>query len=305
MDINAPDFAESFKKEDARVGIIGQGFVGGALKAYFDTHEVPVIAYDKNKPGFAPLDEVVGKADIIFVCVPTPSRKTGECYTGIPEEVLDEIEAKAKELGRPTSTFVVCLKSTVPAGFTERMRKAHPNLRIVFSPEYLMERTAVQDMLTQTRVVVGGAWEDARIVLQFFAEADADRVNSGECVLVQCTPSAAEMAKLMANGLLFTKVIFANEIYQMCQRLGISYEETRFVTSLDPRIGSSHTQVPGPDGFMGAGGHCFPKDMQNLRFEAAKLGFDEKLFTAVFERNLELRDDKDWEKMTDRAVTDK
>jgi UDP-glucose 6-dehydrogenase len=56
---------------------------------------------------------------------------------------------------------------------------------------------------------------------------------------------------------------------------------------------------------MGAGGHCFPKDMHNLRFTARKYGVDEKMFTAVLERNNEVREEKDWEKMGDRAVTDK
>jgi UDPglucose 6-dehydrogenase len=113
------------------------------------------------------------------------------------------------------------------------------------------------------------------------------------------------MAKLFGNGLLFSKVLFSNEVYMMCQVMGINYEEVRVLTSLDPRIGNSHTAVPGPDGFLGAGGHCFPKDMHNLRFTAKALNVPEKMFSAVLERNGEVRQEKDWEKMNDRAVTDK
>lgn len=102
-----------------------------------------------------------------------------------------------------------------------------------------------------------------------------------------------------------TKVLFCNEIYQLCEKMGLSYNEVRALACLDGRIGASHTLVPGPDGQPGAGGHCFPKDINNLRSVAKELGTGEKLFTAVIERNNELRSEKDWEAMKDRAVTDK
>lgn len=305
MDINAPDFAETFDKEKAVVGIIGQGFVGSAMKAYFEHHQMAVQAFDKFKQEFGTLDDVILKSDIIFVCVPTPMRQTGECYTGIVESVLDDIEAKAKELARPTNSFVVCIKSTLPPGFTDAQRLKRKNLRLVFSPEFLMEKTATKDMLEANRIVVGGHFDDTRIILHFFLAADKQRVDEGRVVLVHCDAAVAEMSKLFTNGLLFTKVVFANEIYKLCQALGIKYDEVRAVTSFDPRIGSSHTQVPGPDGFLGAGGHCFPKDMHNLAFVAEKRGIKERLFTTVLQRNGEVREEKDWEKMNDRAVTDK
>lgn len=305
MDINAPDFVDSFDLAKGKVGIIGQGFVGTAVKAFFE-RKTNVITYDKYKPETGTtLDEVVRDSDVIFVCVPTPMRQTGECYTGIVESVIDDIDTTSVEIARPGSSFVVCLKSTVPPGFTARMQERHPNLRIVFSPEFLMERSAVEDMLNANRVIVGGSLDDAKIVLQYFMAVDQRRVEEGKCVLVQCTTSAAEMAKLFGNGLLFSKVLFSNEVYMMCQVMGINYEEVRVLTALDPRIGHAHTAVPGPDGFLGAGGHCFPKDMHNLRFTAKSLNVPEKMFTAVLERNGEVRQEKDWEKMNDRAVTDK
>jgi len=305
MDINAPDFAQSFKKENAVVGIIGQGFVGTAMKDYFDHHEIPVIAYDKYKPTSFGLDDVIKKADIIFVCVPTPMRPTGECYTGIVEDVFSDIECMSREVGRPTDTFVLCLKSTVPPGFTDKMKARYPHMRITFSPEFLMEKTASKDMLTANRILCGGAPEDTAVVLQFFLTADQRRVDEGKVLLIHCPAKSAEMTKLMTNGLLFTKVLFCNEIHQLCDKLGISYSEVRWLAVLDNRIGASHTQVPGPDGFLGAGGHCFPKDMHNLAFVAAQQGLQERMFTTVLERNNDLREEKDWEKMGDRAVTEK
>lgn len=305
MDINAPDFAETFDKEKAQVGIIGQGFVGSAMRAYFQHHNMKTLTYDKFKTDTGPLEDVVKNADVIFVCVPTPMRQSGECYTGIVESVLDDVERMAKEVGRPLNSFVVCVKSTVPGGFTKGQRAKRPDLRLVFSPEFLTEKNAVKDMIEANRIVVGGPFDDARVVLHFFLAADKQRVGEGRVALVHCDSAVAEMAKLFGNGLLFTRVLFANEVYKLCQALKINYEEVATVTSFDPRIGGAHLKVPGPDGFLGAGGHCFPKDMHNLKFMAEQFGTGEKMFSAVLTRNGELREEKDWEKMNDRAVTDK
>lgn len=294
----------SFDKKKACVGVIGQGFVGGAMRQYFEHHKMRVIAYDKYKTQFGPLSQVIKEADVVFVCVPTPMRETGECYTGIVQDVLADVIAQAQEVGRPLDSFVVCLKSTVPPGFTDKMRELY-KLRLVFSPEFLTEKNAVNDMLTSNRIVVGGPPNDVAVVLRYFFEADQDRIEQEECVLVQCGSSEAEMSKLFANGLLFTKVVFSNEIYRICEKLGISYDEVAFLTKLDPRIGGSHMQVPGHDGDFGAGGHCFPKDMNDLKFVAGQLGTGQKMFSAVLERNAELRKNRDWEDMSDRAVTKK
>lgn len=304
MDIKAPDFMESFSLDKATVGVIGQGFVGNAMRQYFE-RKVKVLAYDKFKPTGKTLNEVVSEADVVFVCVPTPMRKTGECYTGIVEEVLADIVGAAVETGRPADQFVVVVKSTVPPGFTTLMKSTYKSLRITFSPEFLTEKNAFGDMVNQSRVVVGGDMEDSRIVLKHFLEVDRRRVEEGKCVLVQCTPEAAEMAKLYTNGLLFTKVLFSNEVYALCQSMNIDYEEVRLVSCIDPRIGISHTVVPGHDGDLGAGGHCFPKDMHNLQFIAKEHGVPEKMFTAVLSRNEEVRTKKDWLDMSERAVTEK
>lgn len=309
LDINARDFAEKFEPSKATIGIIGQGFVGSAMRAYFDRpvsgkeEKFKILTYDKFKPTGFSLDYLVENSEIIFVCVPTPMRQNGECYTGIVESVIQDVVDTAKKIGRDPNTFVLCIKSTVWPGFTDAMKKKHPELRLVFSPEFLREASAVEDMLKGNRVVVGGLEQDAAVVLQYFLAQDARRVDDGSCILIRTESSVAEMAKLFTNGILFTKVMFSNEIFQLCKKLGIDYEDVRLVGCIDSRIGPSHTMVPGPDGYLGAGGHCFPKDMHNLKFVAEQLGVPEKMFTTVLERNDELREEHDWEKMTDRAVT--
>ena len=107
----------------------------------------------------------------------------------------------------------------------------------------------------------------------------------------------------MTNTFLATKVSFANEMYQICQNLGISYEIAKDLLCLDQRINPGHLQVPGPDGNTGFGGHCFPKDLLAFLNFAKDLGINPAMLEATWEKNLEVREDRDWEKMKGRAVT--
>jgi UDP-glucose 6-dehydrogenase len=125
------------KESEGVIGIIGQGFVGSALKEYFkDT--LKVVVYDKAKPELGTLSEVVKQAQVIFVCVPTPMvLETGGCFTGIVESVLEDIKVEALSVGRSLDSFVVVIKSTVYPTFCEEMSATHFPMRICFSPEFL------------------------------------------------------------------------------------------------------------------------------------------------------------------------
>tara|TARA_R110000796_G_scaffold251261_2_gene382234 strand:- start:275 stop:589 length:315 start_codon:yes stop_codon:yes gene_type:complete len=102
------------------------------------------------------------------------------------------------------------------------------------------------------------------------------------------------------------KVSFSNEIYQLANSLGVDYDELMDTTTLDPRISRRHTQVPGPDGHMGFGGHCFPKDLQALICVAEKSGIDPVMLTAIWSKNQSVRppEHRDWERMKGRAVSE-
>ncbi len=307
IDINSPDFAETFKLEDAVVGVVGQGFVGGAVSGFFQDR-CRVLVHDRAKPQLQTLDEVVKEATVVFVCVPTPMEPDGRCHTGIVEGVLGDLKSAAQRVQRNLDHFVVCIKSTVRPGFTEEMQERHFDMRLCFSPEFLTEANATKDFLHQTRVIVGGDAADALVVCKLFEGAQPKRVQDDQLLLLQCHPTVAEMTKLYANGMLATKVLFSNEVFLMCEKLGVEYEEVRALACIDPRIGSGHTRVPGPDGRLAVGGHCLPKDLNNLRQSAQELGVAERLFTAVLQRIDDLRttpDDRDWEQMQGRAVIGK
>jgi UDPglucose 6-dehydrogenase len=307
LDINKTNFVRdpSFKLEDATVGIVGHGYVGQAVDAFF-RGKCHVLVNDKAKPDMNSLKDVVEQSEVIFVCVPTPMRKDGTCFTGIVDEVLGNIRDTAKEIKRRLDTFVIVIKSTLPPGYMEETENRNDmfGMRLVFSPEFLTEAASVKDFQHCNRHIFGGDQEDALVVCRYFHDVQPERVKNGQLLLVQCEPSVAEMVKLFTNGILMTKVIFSNEVFKMCEKLGIRYEEVRAIACLDQRIGASHTMVPGPDGKLGAGGSCFPKDINNLRSAAKMMETGERIFSAVVERNNELRPEKDWEELKGRAVTD-
>lgn len=309
LDINATDFMKEFKISGATIGVVGHGFVGKAVDEFFKG-KCNILVHDKAKPELNSLKEVVAGAEVIFICVPTPMRKDGSCYTGFVEEVIRNVKETAQGLNRNLDSFVLVVKSTVYPGFIEDMQDKFLPMRIVFSPEFLTEKNSVQDFKNTNRIIVGGDEDDALIVCKYFAEADPDKLLPSEGglppqrLILHTDPTTAEMVKLFANGILAAKVIFSNEIYLICEKLGVRFDEVRALACLDQRIGSGHTVVPGHDGQLGYGGHCFPKDVNNLRAVARELGTNEKMISAMIERNDEIREKKDWLDMKERAVTE-
>jgi UDPglucose 6-dehydrogenase len=340
IDIQSPKFLEDFDISRATVGQVGYGFIGNAVVELFRPHVSEVLVYDKagyegkvqpsENVGFASrLDVLVRECEVIFVAVPTPMKKSGECHTGIVESVLQDIQNIAVSIGRSLDSFIVVIKSTVPPGFTVRMQDKYA-LRLLFSPEFLTEANSVRDFKTTNRVLLGGDQEDARIVYKYFAGVWPDRTfdvyvdhPDGPVYIVHCDPTAAEMVKLSTNVHLTSKVLISNEIYLICRALGIDYDTVKSLTQFDRRIGTSHMNVPGPDGHLGYGGHCFVKDTQSLAFISEQLGISRdhgggipnggccnedgsqiSLFRSLHRRNLGIRDDRDWEAQKGRAVVD-
>lgn len=331
INIQAPDFIDQFKMHDATVGQVGYGFIGNAVVELFRPY-CRVVVYDKakcqadspNVSHHTSIDPVVRQAEVIFVAVPTPMKPSGECHTGIVESVIQDIQNSAIKNGRDLGSFIIVIKSTVPPGFTRKMQDKYA-LRILFSPEFLTEANAVRDFKTANRVILGGDVEDARVVFKYFEGVWFDRVfpssafnpnhKDGPVHIVQCSSDEAEMVKLSTNVHLTAKVMISNELFLICKKLGIDYDNVKSLTQLDRRIGTSHMNVPGPDGHLGYGGHCFVKDTQSLAFIANQVGTSsrvptgvddesENLFKALHQRNLRIREDRDWEAQKGRAVVD-
>lgn len=261
-----------------KVGIVGLGAVGAGIANLFPNAAV----YDEPK-GIGARDEING-CDVVFVCVPTPTRTDGSCDTSIVEEVVQWI-----------SSAVIVLRSTVSVGTTSRLARQHGK-RIVFQPEYGPAETPdhpFNDLRKVRWIILGGDREHCRIAAQAWKQ-----VYSSDITIALTTAETAELAKYMENAFLATKVSFCNEFFDIARSVGVDYDELRELWLLDPRIGRSHTFVyPEKRGF---GGRCLPKDLSAIVATATERGHDPTLLREVISMNERLRRSSEEGRSTDR-----
>ncbi len=302
------------------IAILGQGFVGGSLTTVMNERGLDVFVYDKagkiaiggktshNDPKMRNIKHLVSYCEnyvtvaknfsnVYFVCVPTPMQEDGSADTSIVEGVLAELASLPGDR-------IAVVKSTVPPGSTKRWNERwnKDGLQIVFNPEFLREASALDDMRNQDRIILGGPKEAVNKVRDIFRKTFPD-------VPIHKTSSTnAEFVKYTINCMLAVKVSFANELFQICEKFeleDVDYDRIVELATLDKRLGDSHWKVPGPDGYKGYGGHCLVKDLNSLMFLANELDIDTKILNAVWKKNLDVRECRDWENMIGRAVSKK
>lgn len=270
------------------IGIIGQGFVGSAVYKKFKNF-FNVYTFDlKKELSNSTLDNLLDNCAIVFLCLPTPMNADGSCNTDIIDNILSVINKKNKH--------IIINKSTITPGKTEYFNKKYKNLEIVFNPEFLTERNAVEDYNNQNRIILGGSKKTISKIKSIFSKVFPN------AILVKTGSKYAEMIKYLTNCFLATKVSFANEMYDICESLGIDYDKVIEYAKLDDRIGNSHWNVPGPDGDFGFGGHCLPKDLNAIIHISKKIKSTNNVIKAVLKTNDNKRNFRDWEKMKGRAV---
>lgn len=276
------------------IGVIGQGFVGNAVyqkfKNYFD---VLTNDLDETK-STSTVENMVQVCDTIFLCLPTPMKKDGRCDVSILEGVLSNIDLLADN--HETRKTIV-IKSTITPGTTEKFNQIYESLDIVFNPEFLTERNAVKDYENQNRIILGGPRPATTELKQIFAKVFP------KAHIIKTDSTHAEMVKYLTNTFLSVKVSFANEIYQLCDKLNIDYDKVIEYATHDDRLGKSHWGVPGHDGDFGFGGHCFPKDLAAILHLTKELKTVNNVLCGTQETNNNVRKDRDWEKMKGRAVS--
>ncbi len=280
-----------------KIGIIGNGFVGKATRQ-LESSKIELAVYDIRPELCIPQGltfESLKECEVIFICVPTPMEASGKCHLEIVESVLFRLST----ILDPAKNFVV-LRSTVPPGTCDR-------LSCYFMPEFLTEKNYIQDFIDCSQWVFGlrGNEHDAifqsKIAELFQYAVDENKIKHN--VIFFRTNKEAEMIKYVRNCFLSTKISFCNEIEEFCYRKGIDYEQVRSFATLDARIGSSHSYVPGHDGRRGFGGTCFPKDTSSLLYQMEEIGMRSYIMKGVIERNNEVdRMEKDWAENKGRAV---
>jgi UDPglucose 6-dehydrogenase len=191
---------------------------------------------------------------------------------------------------------IYILKSTVLPGTTSRLEKKF-NLDIVFCPEFLTEKTAKLDMLTQSRIVIGGV----NYLVDKVKELFEARFGSKHYIITDT--NSAEFIKYMSNNFLALEISFMNEYYNLVKNIGGDWKSITEGFVSDPRIGNSHTQVPGHDGKKGFGGTCFPKDINAIIEFSKQNGIEMPTLEAAWETNLKVRPEQDWKLLKGRAVS--
>jgi UDPglucose 6-dehydrogenase len=227
------------------------------------------------------LREAVHKAEVIFLCLPTPQGGDGAADLKYVLKVADDLGQMFKD--EPELGFKVIVdKSTVPVGTSDRVRAAirkyAPNFDfdVCSNPEFLREGIAVEDFMKPERVIVGTSSEKTRKVMEQLYEPF---VRTGNPVYFMDEKSA-EMTKYAANSFIAMKISFMNEIARLCELTGAQVDGVRLGIGSDSRIGKRYL-FPG----IGYGGSCFPKDVHALVNTANENKYDFKILKSVIDVN--------------------
>jgi UDPglucose 6-dehydrogenase len=230
-------------EKQQKIGIIGLGILGKTLFDWLEKRKIEVYGYDKFK-NFGSLEEV-DKAKIIFLCLPTPyDPKTGYDLSALEENI--------KYFKKP-KIFVI--KSTVLPGTTEYFQKKYKIHKFLHNPEFLREKSPYEDFIKPDIQLIGYTKESknlAKEILKLLPQAPYTKIVDSKI---------SELSKLSINDFLSLKVIFANQIYDLCQKLKINYDNLREILENEPRLGKTHFKVF-YEGYRGFGGKCLPKELK-------------------------------------------
>ena len=245
-----------------KIGIAGYGFVGqahqGVLKDYHD-----IIISDPALKHYGDLRQ----ADAIIVCVSTPQGSHGGCHMDNVYKVIED-----------SPDVPILIKSTISLEGWDMLKHVFPNKQLTFSPEFLRAATALEDFKNNNTVLLGGGdtnfWSD--LFVTAMGKVNIDIADPKELILT----------KYARNTFLALKVAYFNQLYDLCKKSGIDYEQVRKYTILDDRIGESHTTITDERGF---GGHCFPKDTEAFVTSSKRVDSTLSILEHAIEYNQRIR----------------
>lgn len=255
-----------------RIVVAGLGPVGTAVGTALEKHPDIDLFFDDPAKGSNYPDNLTDSVDGVVVCVATPMNEDGSCCTDNVQDVFNKYGLDVKYL----------IKSTTNPVFL----KERGYYDITFSPEYLKGTTGsnpTQEFLDSEFAIYGGG------SMRWWHEIFAPVLPNLKHVRYM-TAEQASFAKYFLNCFLATKVTFFNQAYEIYEACGgKDFDVVIDGLCLDPRVGRSHTQVPGPDGSFGYGGHCFPKDMAAFAKFGEDAGANVDFLKATIEANNEYR----------------
>ena len=255
-----------------RIAIMGTGMVGGALARYFEAQNVAAGLYDPPKG----LDDVgvLRDADFVFIAVPTPYYLDGSGFDdSFLRAALDAIPVQGK---------TIILKSTIMPGTTERFQEMYPQHRFLFNPEFLTEETVDYDMQHPNRQIIGFTSQgrrDAELVMGLLPRAPFEKIMPA---------TEAEFVKYFGNAFFALKVAYVNQMYDLCQKMGLDYDRIKDCGKAEPMMvgDQKHTHMEiFHKGYRGYGGKCLPKDTRSIIQLAKKHGVQLSLLEKAEEYN--------------------
>jgi len=255
------------------IGLIGLGFVGGALKKSFEEKNINIVCYDKYKNGGIGNIKDTLQTDITFLCLPTQLKNKMFDLCGL-NEILNYYNNKKYEGD-------VVIKSTLTPMTCNNFIKKYSKLNIVHNPEFLSAKTAYEDFHNQKHIVIGG---NSDLLFEFYKffypKSDISIMNHIE----------SESLKIFSNSFYSVKIQFFNELYDMCQKLdNCDYNIIKKGIIKNGWVNEQHTSVPGSDGKLSYGGACFPKDTTALLQYLLNENIRCKVLNATVIENMEMR----------------
>lgn len=233
-----------------RVGIIGMGYVGGAVASSLPSDIT--VCYDPIvRPYCDTSFDDIKSCEAVVICVPTPVRYDGSCNTSIIHSTLEKLNE-----GTPFEGVIIS-KSTATPDFYANMIDRYPNL--VHVPEFLRASTANEDYLQSSFALYGGHEQWTELASKVLTQGQYNPSSS-----LHTDIKTASLYKYLSNSYLATKVVWMNEFKSLADSLGVEWADLQVCFGVDKRIGITHTSVPGPDGKFGYGGACFPKDISAI-----------------------------------------
>lgn len=253
------------------MAIVGHGFVGSAVDYGFDSPSC--YKYIVDPKGGLPIGALETiDIDITFICVPTPMGADGTIDSSILESCLDYLIENV--------SGIKVVKSTVTPDILEKYKD-----KIVYNPEFLTEKSANEDFVNPVLHVFGGLFELTKEVEQIYEQYS----NCKPCPVFHMSITDASFVKYGINSYLASKVLWFNQFFDVVSTNNANYGKILGAMTSDPRVGISHTMVPGFDGKRGFSGSCFPKDSWAFAKFAKISGTDFTVLEEVIRRNQDYR----------------
>jgi len=259
------------------IGIIGNGFVGGAVRNGFST-VYNTFTYDTNtEKSTHTIEDIINNCKFVFLCLPTPTKENGEIDLSY---ICDAFESIKKY---DTSNNIFIIKSTTIPGTCDLLSEQF-NIIIVSNPEFLTERYANQEFLNARSIIIGSNSTNISEQIKNIYLPLNKNTN-----FILTDTKTAEMIKYTTNCFFASKIILMNEFYNICKAADIDFNTVKQGILSDSRIFPMHMDVPGHDGKYGYGGKCFPKDISALTSYAKKLNVQVEVLSSVIQANKRLR----------------